>query len=176
MCPDMICSVAANGCFILIFFLVQVMAPSHLSFWCENDFDKKLPLQIIYAFRNVLFQYSRDQFFQPTELTQCLSIFKVICVILKQCAGKQHWCLIISSRPSMLQSTGAQNTTRTSCCWLWGWWGGWMKRRVRPAQRGETCQLYTGKTYMFWGSTAKINTQAHRVRKKVLRWFTADRN
>ncbi len=49
------------------------------------------------------------------------------------------------------------NTTKTSCCWLWGWQRGWTKQWARPAWQGETCQLHAGKIYMFWGSNSKIN-------------------
>lgn len=35
--------------------------------------------------------------------------------------------------------------------------GGWMKQWARPAWQRETCQLYTGKIYMFWGSNSKTD-------------------
>lgn len=72
------------------------------------------------------------------------------------CKRKQHQRVTISRWTGMLRSIGAQNTTRTSCCWLWGWWK--LNETVRgPAQHGETCQLYSGNIYMFSGSNSKFN-------------------
>lgn len=46
------------------------------------------------------------------------------------------------------QMIWCSNATRASCCWLQGWtW--WMKQSAKPAWQGHTCQLSTGKVYLY---------------------------
>lgn len=139
--------------------------------WSCFTADKQLDFQQVATFKSVITQTS------PSNLTQRLCLLSHTCYLWN---GTQGNNIDVSQSADDLACCKAlaRKHHKDFLPLIMGLVGGsWMKRRARPAWQGETCQLYTGKIYMFRGSGSKINTAIKRTEVSIeLDWFSEGKN